>query len=115
MVVEDDDDVREALLPVLEYEGYRVRAAANGREALERLRGEEEQPCVILLDLMMPVMDGWQFRTEQLRDRSLAKIPVVVLSALGPAGPNVQTLKAAAYLQKPIDVDGLLDVIRRFC
>jgi len=113
MVVEDDDDVREALMPVLEYEAYDVVGAANGREAIDRLR-DAEPPSLILLDLMMPVMDGSQFRTEQLRDPLLASIPVIILSADGTVREKARALRAAAYMQKPVEVDGLLDLIRRY-
>src|SRR5690349_23695253 len=80
LVVEDDFDLRDALVPILEYEGHRVVSAANGKEALERLR-TMPPPSLILLDLMMPVMDGEQFRAQQLRDPALASIPVVIVSA----------------------------------
>src|SRR5690242_7123757 len=81
LVVEDDADVREALIEVLADHGYFALAAANGREALEILRAEGPRPSVILLDIMMPVMDGQQFRAAQLEDPELAAIPVIVLSA----------------------------------
>src|ERR1051325_1993892 len=76
-IVEDDVDTREMLGRFLELEGYRVETASNGQVALERL-GSGVGPCVIVLDLMMPVMDGWQFRQAQIRDQSLAGIPVIV-------------------------------------
>ena len=81
LLVEDDIDVREAVADTLDEAGYRVSPARNGQEALDMLRSGAVQPRVILLDLMMPVMDGWQFREEQLRDPALASIPVVALSA----------------------------------
>src|SRR5437762_11749160 len=80
LAVEDDFDLRDALVPILEYEGHRVVSAANGQEALERLQ-TMPPPSLILLDLMMPVMDGEEFRARQLRDPTLASIPVVVVSA----------------------------------
>ena len=81
-IVEDDGDTREMLGRFLELEGYRVETAANGKLALERLNSGVGA-CVILLDLMMPVMDGWQFRQAQIRDATLASIPVIVVSAAG--------------------------------
>src|SRR5207249_387698 len=80
LVVEDDFDLRDALVPILEYEGHRVVSAANGREALDWLHAMPP-PSLILLDLMMPVMNGEEFRAEQLRDPALASIPGVILSA----------------------------------
>jgi CheY-like chemotaxis protein len=112
LVVEDDFDVRDALVPILEYEGHRVTSAANGREALERLHAMDP-PSVILLDLMMPVMDGEGFRKEQLRDPSLASIPVVVVSAHPRAEEKAAQMGAVACLAKPIDIDALLEHVRR--
>ena len=79
LIVEDDFDIREALTQILEEEGYAVREAANGREALDV--AARELPSLILLDLMMPVMNGWQFRAEQIKDPRLAPVPVLVISA----------------------------------
>src|SRR4051794_37746057 len=84
LLVEDNDATREAVSLILESDGYQVMTAANGRKALDRLRGGA-RPDLILLDLMMPVMDGWQFRAEQRRDQVLADIPVIVCSAAGDA------------------------------
>src|ERR1044071_1184503 len=75
LVVEDDSAIREVLTDVLESEGYQVLNAANGREAIQLLRSST-LPCLILLDLMMPVMNGWQFRDEQRQDPLLAPVPV---------------------------------------
>ncbi|HWX35745.1 MAG TPA: response regulator, partial [Steroidobacteraceae bacterium] len=83
LVVEDERGQREALAEVLSRLGYEVQCAANGSEALELMRHSESLPGLILLDLMMPVMDGWEFRAQQRKDRALADVPVVVLSALG--------------------------------
>jgi CheY-like chemotaxis protein len=113
LIVEDDVDVRDALVQVLEFEGYRVTSATNGAEALAELRAGAP-PGLILLDLMMPVMDGRQFRVAQLADPALARIPVVVLSADGGVEQKATTMGAAAYLKKPIEVDSLLDVVARF-
>ena len=82
LVVEDEPDLRDALTWVLRQEGYAVSAAANGREALDWLRGSSS-PWLILLDLRMPLMDGFEFRVRQLQEPNLAAIPVVVLSAYG--------------------------------
>jgi CheY-like chemotaxis protein len=115
LVVDDDPSIREALSDLLGDEGYRVTTAPNGAEALNLLRAPGElRPCVILLDLMMPVMNGQQFYAEQQRDPALAAIPIVVISADG----NV-ALKAAAFggefLAKPVRLDTVLGVLGRLC
>jgi CheY-like chemotaxis protein len=112
LVVEDDADVRETLVLVLESEGFDVRAARDGREALEVLRGGF-RPRLILLDLMMPVMNGWEFRAEMKRDPELASIPVVFVSALEPAPDRAAALDAAGFLHKPFDLDELLETVER--
>ncbi len=114
LVVEDDAITRDALTLVLESEGYRVASAANGQEALDRLRGDG-RPCVILLDLMMPVKDGWQFRAEQGKDPELSSIPVIVCSADGNVEQKAASLGAAGYLQKPVDFEQLLREVQRHC
>src|ERR1043166_6147962 len=81
LVVEDDPDVREALVLLLEREGYAVTSVNNGQEALEQLRATPS--ALILLDLMLPVMDGFEFRVHQLQDPALARVPVIVLSGGG--------------------------------
>jgi CheY-like chemotaxis protein len=114
LIVEDDGATRDAMKLVLQSLGYEVVGAANGQEALNYLRAEDET-CLILLDLMMPVMDGWQFRREQQQDPALAPIPVVVVSADGNVSQKAATLGAVAYLQKPVEVDALLDTVQRYC
>jgi len=110
-IVEDDLDTREMLARFLELEGFGVESAENGRRALETLTAGE-RPCVILLDLMMPVMNGWQFREAQVSDPALADIPVVVVSA---AGPQAQPIQADAWISKPVDFDHLLTTVSGFC
>ena len=112
LVVEDDFDLRDALVPILEYEGHRVVSAANGKEALERLHAMAP-PSLILLDLMMPVMSGEEFRAEQLRDPALASIPVVIVSAHASAEDRARRLGAAGCVRKPFEVDDLLEQVRR--
>lgn len=113
LIVDDDNDVRSALSELLQEEGFSVEAAPNGREALARLRGGNIHPAVILLDLMMPGMDGWDFRSEQLRDPRLASVPVVIVSASGFSRESIRTqFRPAAYVEKPIDKDVLLGAIR---
>lgn len=112
LVVEDDPDTREMLCRFLELEGYQVESAANGRQALERLTAGGET-CVIVLDLMMPVMDGWQFRQEQVRRADLAKIPVIVVSAAG--RERIERIDADEVLAKPVDLDHLLERVSAYC
>ena len=109
LIVEDDPDSRNMLAALLGLHGYRTVTAANGLEALELAR--RERPGVILLDLMMPVMDGQTFRREQLNDATLAGIPVVVLSAHAQTAELSRELGVAAHLLKPFDLDQLLRAI----
>lgn len=113
MIVEDDRDTREMLARFLELEGFTVSQAENGAQALEAL-GRGNGACVILLDLMMPVMNGWQFRAAQSRDPRLARIPVVVVTAAGPS-ERLPAIAAHAWVPKPVDFDRLLSVIMPFC
>ena len=110
LVVEDDADIREALDGLLSMEGFRVTGCSNGREALDWLR-TSPKPDIILLDLMMPVMDGWQFRVAQKDDPELATIPVLALSADSTA--KAAAIDAEAYLKKPVDYDTLIATIDR--
>jgi CheY-like chemotaxis protein len=112
LVVEDDQEIRYCLSELLEEEGYQVRGVANGREALAYLRAAHQPPRLILLDLAMPVMDGWQFRSEQKRDPALAKIPVVVVAA-AKHGALVADVEAEAFVPKPLDLDHFLDTIKQ--
>jgi CheY-like chemotaxis protein len=114
LVVEDDAATREVVRDVLDGEGYCVVTAANGYEALAELRARSSRPSVILLDLKMPIMDGWAFRGEQLKDRSLRAIPVVVLSADAAARAKAVWLRAAGYLRKPLRLDDLLRTVERY-
>jgi signal transduction histidine kinase len=110
LVVEDDADIREALDGLLSMEGFRVTGCSNGREALDWLR-HASKPDLILLDLMMPVMDGWQFRVAQKDDPELSRIPVLALSA--DATAKAAAIDADAYLKKPVDYETLIDTIDR--
>jgi CheY-like chemotaxis protein len=109
-VVDDDADLRETLGELLQDEGYAPRLFENGRVALDFLRGGG-RPQLILLDLMMPEMNGWQFRQEQLRDARLRDIPVVVMTASRGVGDG--DLSGAEILQKPIGLGDLLAAIER--
>ncbi len=111
LVVEDDDATREAECLLLQGEGYAVTAARNGREALDHLH-EGLRPRVIVLDLAMPVLDGYAFRAEQLRDPELKDIPVVVCSAAGDLRQRAGVLSPAALLPKPVELDRLAGAVR---
>ncbi len=113
LVVDDDRDIRLTLAEILEDEGYNVQIASNGREALEVLGRNAEPVSLIVLDLMMPEMDGFEFREAQLRDKRISEIPVVALTAWGsgdvPAMPGV-----AGCFSKPLELDALLSLVSRF-
>ncbi len=113
-VVDDDPDIRDSLSEILEQEGYHILTAANGEEALRQLRGGA-RPCVILLDLMMPVCNGFEFRSEQQQVPGLDNIPVVVISADGNVLLKATQVGAAAALRKPLGVEQLLDTVERYC
>ena len=108
LLVEDDELLRGAMQLVLEWEGYRVACAGDGLEALARLRGGC-RPSLILLDVLLPVLDGVRFRQWQRRDPDLAAIPVVVVSALD----AFDCPEAAAHIRKPFAPQELLDAVRR--
>ncbi len=114
LIVDDDPDIREVLSDLLTTEGFSVASASNGERALTWLKSSG-RPNVILLDLMMPVMNGKTFRHEQLQDTTLAELPVVVMSA----SENLQGLDGEfdglARLPKPLEVDDLLSVLGRHC
>jgi len=114
LIVEDDEDVRECLAAFLEGEGYHVMEAEDGREALVRLRSSSDV-CLILLDLFMPVMNGWAFRAEQLRDPALATIPVIVISADAGTKQKATALGAVDSMVKPIEFDRLLEAVTHHC
>ena len=114
LVVEDNGEVRQALVALLEAEGYHVAEAVDGVSALRLLRTAAVQPCLIVLDLMMPRMSGWDFRMEQSSDLRLAGIPVVVVSA-DPLASQAERMGAAAVLSKPADPEQFLELIGRHC
>jgi len=110
LIVEDDDDIRQTFSELLGDAGYTPICACNGAEALDRLQ-RPDRPCVIVLDLMMPVMTGWQFLEHRQKEPSLLAIPVIVVSAARgdvPAG-------ATAYLRKPMSAETFVGLVRRHC
>jgi CheY-like chemotaxis protein len=113
LVVDDDRDIRDSLIEVLEDHGYHATGAANGAEALAMLR-TSPRPCLILLDLMMPVMDGRGFREEQLKNPAWADIPVIVISAYGNVEDQAHEL-AVNFVRKPLRTRPLIEMVKRYC
>jgi CheY-like chemotaxis protein len=111
LIIEDDESIRENFQLLLELEGYAVLTASNGQEALEQLR-KMISPCLILLDLMMPVMNGQEFLKAKAAEESLSSIPVCIISGVAdePDLPEVAT-----FVSKPVDLNRLLDLVRRHC
>jgi CheY-like chemotaxis protein len=111
LIVEDDEDIRATMRLALELKGYTIVEAGNGREGIDALV-TMPRPCLILLDLMMPVMDGWAFLTALERDSTLDEIPVVVVTAIGqPEG----TIKARSIIAKPLPLEVLYATVREYC
>ena len=111
LIVDDDAEVRELLRLALSADGYHVAAVSNGRDGLHHLRSHAET-CIIVLDLMLPLMDGGQFRAAQLRDRSLSWIPVVVMSAAVDADRRARELGARRFVKKPLELDQVRHALR---
>lgn len=111
LVVDDDPDILEALSEILEAEGFEIRRARNGKEALEKL--EPTPPHLILLDLMMPVMDGWEFAQRMRQRPEAAQVPLIVLSADRNVGSKAADIGAVGHLAKPFELNDLLDMVRR--
>jgi two-component system, chemotaxis family, chemotaxis protein CheY len=110
LVVDDDPDILEALSEILEAEGFEIRRARNGKEALEKLA--PDPPQLILLDLMMPVMDGWEFAQRMRQRPEVAGIPIIVLSADRNVGSKATDIGAVGHLAKPFELNDLLDMVR---
>jgi two-component system, chemotaxis family, chemotaxis protein CheY len=114
LIIDDDEELREAIADLLDHEGLVVETAANGREGLERLR-VGPRPRLILLDLLMPVMNGWQFCEAKKADPALALIPVVALSAAAKKDPSSPYfLDVDDVIVKPVNNQELIGTVRRF-
>lgn len=111
LIVEDDESIRDVFRLALEMDGYKVLQAGNGQEALTVL-GSHPKPCLILLDLMMPVMNGWEFATVLERDAALSAIPIVVVTAFAEMSKGI---KALGFIKKPIELKTLLATVRNSC
>ena len=114
LIIEDEADIRESLADVLGLRGYDVATVVNGREALERLEAGLT-PCLIILDLMLPVMSGWEFRRQQLANDKWAEIPTVLLSGITNLPGESQRLRAVSFLPKPIDFASLYNTVDGYC
>ena len=113
LVVEDHADTRELVATLLETAGFSVVTADNGLTGLQRL--QEARPCVVLLDLTMPVMSGWEFRSAQLQMDGLSGVPVLLMTALPDAERHARALKAAGVIAKPFDYDRLISQVSQHC
>lgn len=112
LIIEDDFDIREILKMSLEMEGYKVLTASNGVEGLSIL-SKFNHPCLILLDLMMPVMDGWTFAAEVEKDPTLGDIPIVLVTAYSEKAKSIK--RAMGLIPKPIDFNTLIHTVKVHC
>ena len=115
LVVDDDPDTLDAIATIIEDAGYDVMRAGNGREALQELKDSQGRCDLILLDLLMPVMNGWDFRRRQRETPAFADIPVFLMSAGAHLAVVREELQASGSVAKPVDEEEILDVVRRQC
>jgi len=115
LVVDDDTNVREMICAALAGQGYETAAAGNGKEALSYLRSSARQPRLILLDLMMPEMNGWEFRKVQQEDPVLSRIPVAIITGAAGLEGQAPVLGAVDVLGKPSRIETLISLVSRFC
>jgi CheY-like chemotaxis protein len=115
LVVEDDEAIRTSLIDILTDEGHHVLSASNGEEGLEVLRNASPLPCLIILDLMMPVLDGLGFRKAQLEDSSISHVPTALFSADTNIRAKAEANSIQEFLRKPIDLDQLFELINKYC
>ena len=114
LVIEDDNSIRELLVELLESEGYTVTSAINGLDGLKKLE-KGSLPNLILIDLMMPVMDGYSFRIEQLKSDIWSNIPTVVMSAEATAKEKMKNFNITAFLSKPVELETILKTVADYC
>ncbi len=115
LVIDDEEMIRDSLVEFLDESGYQAIGAIHGGDALEKLHTLDPLPCVILLDLMMPVVDGPTFRERQLNDPHLSGIPVIVLSAYRGVAKRAAELNIQDHLDKPLKLSALLELIHKHC
>ncbi len=111
LIVEDDKAIRESLAVLLVYEGYQVFSACNGQDGLDLLK-KIPSPCLVLLDFMMPIMNGQEFIEAKMHDDAIASIPVIVVSAYE---DRATKLKSSGFVKKPIDFESLLRFVKQYC
>lgn len=114
LIVEDDEDLREDLAFLIRHRGYPVATAENGQEALQWI-ADNGRPCVIILDLMMPVMDGPSFHQALLANPNTQTLPVFVVSGAAEVGRKARDMGVAGWFEKPIDLDRLLETVADHC
>lgn len=114
LLIEDSRSIRDSLVWVIEYEGFSVATATNGKEALDLL-AQGWVPSMILLDMLMPVMNGWEFRELQQKNALWKNIPTVILTASVNMDKNIPLYKNEFYIPKPFDVNELLALVKKFC
>ena len=112
LIVEDEDSIRQTLCDVFELKGFAVYSASNGEEGITELRKMPKKPCVVLLDLMMPVKNGWNFLDVQRNDPALSDIPVIICSAYE---ESAKSIHCDAYVAKPLQLATLFAAIEKFC
>ncbi len=115
LLVEDDDETRDVLGDLLQEAGYGVLRAEDGAVAWKLLQERPDKPDIILLDLMMPIMNGWDFRRKQRLDPRLSAIPILVMSAGGQIASVAADLGAVDHIEKPVEIDDLLGKLERLC
>jgi CheY-like chemotaxis protein len=115
LVVEDDREIRETMLEIFEEAGFSAVAAGHGQAALEYLDRTNHVPCIILLDLMMPIMDGVTFRERQRQDPRFADVPVILMSAFRDVDEHAREIKPVAVLKKPVHIDDLIGILDAHC
>lgn len=114
-IIDDSREIRDLVGRLYQTEGYKVELAADGQEALQKLRQTDTLPSVILLDLMMPIMDGYQVCMEIAKDARLSSVPVLIMSADANAEEKAKKVGAKGWLKKPVAVDTYIAVAEKFC
>ena len=115
LIVEDDEDTAESLKDTIEVMGYKADIAGNGKMALDCLRRAPTKYCLVLLDLMMPVMNGWDFLSEHHADDTISGIPVIIVTAIPRGQTRGAATDATAFLPKPVDTARLEAALRQYC
>ena len=115
LIIEDDTEIRNTMIDFLEDEGFVVKAAENGAHGISILEASSVLPGLIFLDIMMPVMDGVEFRSAQLKDVNFSKIPTIIFSADGRVNQKVDTTGIVEVLKKPVELDDIISLANRFC